>query len=543
MSNPTPTIPRSTRATGRAARVELTAAAVVTAFVVVLHVRYFVDAGPLWRDEISTVELASSPTLGGLFHGLGNDSVPLLWPVLMRAWDWVGGGRSDRGLRALGLLVGLGTVAAVWRAARTLGARSPLIAMVLLGMAAPAVCYGDSLRAYGAAMGLGLLSTAAMFAATRAAAGRPAVAAVAGAGVAALASAHALFPNAVWVLAVCVAGAAVCATHGRWGRAVAILGVGAAVAASMAVYVPMFRDRARMAPLFVYPTTASAFWAGFRHGLTTLPVGGGATHADVAWACGIAAAVAAAAARRRQDAAGFCLVVLAVGVPAYAGLLYALQGMVQWYYLLPLMAMAAPCLDGAWATVRQPGVRLVGVAAACGWAVVTGPDAWRCAGLRMSNVDLAAAWLEPLATAGDVIVVTPFWLAGPFVRYYHGPAEVVVVPPVAVGRYQRFDLLMQAMHDPHAIDPALARLAAVPPGHHVWAVQTAPTPLLVDPRVPIPPPPPTAHDRAFYFYWNQQVSRLLLHGRPTLTAHVVEFGPAGVDVNRFEQAQVIDLRD
>jgi hypothetical protein len=58
-------------------------------------------AGPLWRDEISSLRAAT-----------------------MRLWNFLDWGASDEGLRTLGLLIGLGVPGAIWLAAWTIKSRS-----------------------------------------------------------------------------------------------------------------------------------------------------------------------------------------------------------------------------------------------------------------------------------------------------------------------------------------------------------------------------------------------------------------------------------
>ena len=503
------------------------------------------------------MRIAGSPTLHDLFANRVNDSIPLLWHGVLRVWERAGLGGTDRDLRVLGLVVGLGIVAVLWRNARAFGAASPVASLVMLELNPMTVCYGDSLRAYGPGVLLGLLSFGAVFRLTRAVGRHQVRSAFAAATLASLLSVHTLFYNAVWLLATCVAGAAVCGLNGNRRRAGAILGIGAACAASLAAYVPMIRARAQFDRMFVYPTSPARVLGALRYALTYTPVGT-AAHGDVLWSAVVVAAVVVACAgvrrrrggrtgtpaddgRPRRDAARFCLVALGVGVPAYLGFLLALGNLMQPFYFVALLGLVAGCLDGLLGGVVRRGRRAVVVAAAAVVAAATVPDAWRNAGIRMSNVDVAAARLRALVAPGDLIVLTPWWLASPFVRYYHGAGDVVTVPPMASLAFQRFDLLRQRMGDPHAIDPVLARVAAAARGgRHVWVVGVVGDVLFVDPRLRLPRPLPTWHDREYYVLWNLQLGRALARDFDLAHATVPAVG-VDADLSPFEQVQVYGL--
>jgi len=86
--------------------VSISAPALSTRFHLTLHAH----VGALWRDKMAGVPLAMLPTLGEVWHWLMHDTLPLLFPLLVRGGPAVGLGKSDSGLRTLGLLVGVGLV-------------------------------------------------------------------------------------------------------------------------------------------------------------------------------------------------------------------------------------------------------------------------------------------------------------------------------------------------------------------------------------------------------------------------------------------------
>ena len=74
---------------------ETAAALIGTAFSAMLLVLAAMNAGPLWRDETNTFNLAHMPSLRDIWHNLAFDSFPLLWPLLVRGCGMLGLTNSD----------------------------------------------------------------------------------------------------------------------------------------------------------------------------------------------------------------------------------------------------------------------------------------------------------------------------------------------------------------------------------------------------------------------------------------------------------------
>ena len=101
-----------------------------------------------WYDEAVTVELVRS-SLGGLLAQLpARESTPPLYYLL--AWGWTRVfGSGELGLRSLSALIGVGTVAVVFAATRSLvSARAAVIASALVATSPMLVWYSQEARAY-----------------------------------------------------------------------------------------------------------------------------------------------------------------------------------------------------------------------------------------------------------------------------------------------------------------------------------------------------------------------------------------------------------
>ena len=66
--------------------VETAAALIGTAFSAMLLVLTAMNAGPLWRDETNTLNVAQMPSLKDLWNNMPFESFPPLWPLLLRGW-------------------------------------------------------------------------------------------------------------------------------------------------------------------------------------------------------------------------------------------------------------------------------------------------------------------------------------------------------------------------------------------------------------------------------------------------------------------------
>ncbi|HEY2124593.1 MAG TPA: hypothetical protein VGG94_03930, partial [Chthoniobacterales bacterium] len=129
---------------GRIAQtIEFTVAGLVTAAIFALHLNVMQHAGPLWRDEISSLRVATMPTLGGLWSALVYDPVPALFFGVVRFWNWICSGASDESFRHLGFGIGLGVTAALWISAWSMKKAPPLWALLLFGLSPVALVWGD----------------------------------------------------------------------------------------------------------------------------------------------------------------------------------------------------------------------------------------------------------------------------------------------------------------------------------------------------------------------------------------------------------------
>ena len=519
------------------ARTEQALALLATGVAVALHVRLFVCAGPLWRDEINTVAVAAQPTLAATWRLLERESFPVLPYVLLRVWSGLRLG-TDSGLRAFGLIVGLSTVAALWWSRRRFGAAPPLLALVLFALNPVVVRWGDSVRGYG----LGQLAVVLAFPLVFAAVRRPRPLTAGLAVLAAVAAVQTVYQNSVLVLAICVGGAALACAWGRPRRAALALGIGAAAALSLLPYLGVM-ERARAFRLIgVEGATAghlaSVFWRALG---AEIGLGWPGRLRALGWIVGAAAALATVALRspapsRRRMPALYALMVLGIAVPAQLLFLLHVGFPTTPWYSLSLLALMAVALE-AMLQIASPAVRRGRLVLAVAILVLATPSAFESLGLRQTNVDLAAAALAD-ASRDDFVVVSPWFLGVSFNRYYTGAAPWATIPPLADTSVHRTDLLARQLQAEDPVGPLLARIeTTLRAGHRVyWVGLPAPSVAQAPPRLPPLAGPVDGRAQGIY------CANWTLQAAATLKEHGGETQPVPLPPHRppqpYERARV-----
>src|SRR2546428_5637851 len=215
---------------GALAWAELALALLITALIVSLNLRCDRQAGPLWRDEVSTVQLATRSTYTEVLRSLSLDSAPALYPTLLRLWSspWSDGGQ-DVALRVLGFGVAAAMVGAIWVTGRALAAGPPLLALTVFAAHAGTLQTAGSVKPYGLGSVFIILAFGALGRLTASPRRRSLLYALA----VAILAVQTLYHNATLILAVCVAGLAVAALARERAAALAVVATGVVAAVSL----------------------------------------------------------------------------------------------------------------------------------------------------------------------------------------------------------------------------------------------------------------------------------------------------------------------
>ncbi len=446
----------------------------------------------VWRDEAQLLFIVGEPSWAAMLDFLRqHESHPPLFYAVMRVWCSITGG-SDAAALALPIVLGgalvpalyvVGTRLLSWRAAACSRPRPRRVSPILAGVGATARPYSL----------LPLLTLAGTYALVRAIqwGGR-----LRWAGYAAAMLALVYTHNWGWlVLAAHWVALAVCLWRGVPRPRPAVLrgwaGAQAAVALGYLAWLPSFRYQtahAGYSPFHVFGridspsdvATGLLVLAVMLLSATLLPFASSAIPAAaVGWAL-LVTVLAVVVGRRprgtRRRPPGARTAVTIIAATPLAAMAVAVLLSPRSDLLVPqCLAMLTPLLlllvAGALARSYEMGQRRLATGAAvallAGYAALLVPlyqDA------RSNARELAAA-VASQAAPSDLLVVTPWWLASPFNRYYSPPTEQLDFPALTRVGAIPYDDEIRRLRDPDTLAEAERRIeAGHEAGRRLWFV-------------------------------------------------------------------------
>jgi hypothetical protein len=507
---------------------EFLAAAMVTLVIAGFHFYFLLQAGGFWRDEVNLLNVAGLDS----WSGLARDSFPILMPLLVKSWCAFGLGTADVNLRLLGLLIGLGSIVALWLATGTARRMPPLVALVLFALNSTVITYGDELRAYG----LGSLTIALLFAAAVLLLKEPDWKRTGIFALCAILSVQSLFHNAVLVGAICLGAIAVCLRRKDFPAArKAFLG-GLCAAVSLLPYSHNFISGRETTAVL----RTGFSWTKFFGELKTA-VGFPLAQFEWLWALlallAIVLAVMAILRKPAMDDSAEELSNSDLRLFAGATIFFALAGFLgflqftalpgQPWYFLPLMILLALGFDVVLATL-QSRIRIGVLALALVTFCVSLPYTRADLNYRFTNIDSWAAALTNEVKPGDYVVVSPWFTGITFANYFHGTAQWNTLPPLPRHNDHCYDLVQAQMKTTNAIMPVLEKISvALRGGNRVWFlcpadfVKTSLGASAPPANLPAPPLPQTGWlDEPYSGMWTGQAIYFLAH-------HAKSFHEAG----------------
>ena len=475
---------------GALAWAELAAALLITALIVFLNVRFSTHAGPLWRDEVSTLRLATQPTYAEVARSLSFDSAPLLFPTLVRLWSSsLSGGDQDGPMRAFGLGVATAMVGAIWVTAWTLGVGPPMLALALFGTHSATLQIAGSVKPYGLGSVFIVVAFGAIGRLTISPRRRQLLYAF---GVSILAV-QTLYHNATLILAACLAGVVVAAVVRERPVALAVIATGAAAAVSLLPYAGVLRSSQDWRPLIQRDFDTPFLLA--RSSAVLIEGNGGLA---VLWtAAAVLVSYAAVRALRRSSSGEptaarrrvlYAVLVIVCATSLYLGFLKLAGRVPLAWQFVPLIGVVAIAIDVVLAATRPLRWARLGVAVLV--TLLAFPIRIESVGVRQTNVDLIAQYLHTEAQRGDLIVVHPWFVGITFKHYYHGPVDWMTLPPIEDLTVHRYDLVKLRMASPEPLIPLYGAIqSALESGHRVWLVGDLPF-LRAGELPPVFPPAP-----------------------------------------------------
>jgi hypothetical protein len=529
------------RADRRLGLVEWAVAGLLTALAVALAGLFWTHAGALWRDEASTVWLATRPSLREVWRWLPYDHCPPMVHLAIRAWWSLGLADSDLHLRLLGFLIGTAQIAACWIAAGAMRRRPPVLLLALLGINATVVVVGASFRGYGLGGVLAILVVATMWRLVR----RPGWAtAIVAAGTAVL-SVQCLYQDAIFVAAACCGAVGTLTLRRRWADTRWPLGVGALAAVSLLPYLGILR---RAQDWYAVEQAGFEWSVGWQN----LSAATGRPLPAFTWVwvalCAVAVGATAVSLFRRafgvpkdddSDLLPFAAVSIVAALVMFALFLETADLPTQAWYFTALMAFVAVCLDAVVPTSHR--FARLGVLVFAAWAAVA-VVAWGVPPFetRQTNVDEVAAGMAGAVSADDYVIVHPWYCGATFARYYTGVAPWTTLPPLEDHFLHRYDLLKVELQKVRPIDAVLQRIATtLQGGHRVWLVGWIPLNGERPPEIrPAPDNPWGWFDEPYSAVWGMQVGYFVTRHA---TGGGVFMKPPASGVNEFENLPVVSV--
>jgi hypothetical protein len=444
-------------------------ALLATVAAISLHVIFLTHAGGLWRDEAGVVRLATLPTFGETWSYLGHESCPLLFPTVIRVWSAIGFGGTDFGLRVYGFVVGLLLLGAVWFSSWKLTRTVPLISLALLAVNVAVVRWGDSLRAYGIGSVFMLLTVAFMWRFVASPTRNRWFAAA----LTALLSVQCLFQNTFLLLAVCIAGCAVCWRRKDKKNIAAVFAIGLLAAVSLLPYLKIIREAKDWSVLSQTGFLPDVVWQNLSTALaqavpwTKWLWFGPALLAICCWAKALGGGQSSKK-NIETPAAFYAATALTAGAIIFFVYLRLAALYTEVWYFLPLMTFAAVCIDATLAKwfLRFQIWRQVFLILLVG---VSFSKVFELAQCRQTNMDLIAAELCNRAGPDDLIIVYPWYCGISFDRYFNGKTPWTTIPDLGDHRFHRYDLFKKKMQMENPLQPVLDKIAStLQSGNNIW---------------------------------------------------------------------------
>lgn len=492
----------------------------------------------MWRDEAAAVNVATSASLGELWDGLRFEIMPALVPVILRAWTAAPWGAGDTALRCLGLIIGIGILASVAWSLYEVNRRLPLISLAILGLSPAVLIWGDSIRPYGLSMLLTAISFGVFWKALQTGAARWYAAAVA----IGILSVQCSYFNIFLLFSIIVAAIVTAWSGGKLKQALYFALAGAAAAATMIPYLGRIESTRQWIKLVQLHVSVghllTRLWAALGPDGPVMVI-----LLVFVVVYGVRMLIRGSAgqlAPEQRSAAIFAGVTLAVAFVGYMAWLMACQYDTYAWHYIPLIAAGTVCLDVLLnALLTKSIMDVLKIAVALAVVGMAGAGAVQAAGLRMTIMDLAAEKLVAQAGPQDLIVVSPWHYSISFRRYFHGPQQVIVVPPMETVPVHRYDIVKRRILDKNTMEPEWLRIADhLARGGRVWIVGNLRLPRNL--TMPVRPLSPEQsgrwHEYPFLKYWWERTAFAV--ETQAVAANLVTIAP-GSTVSSFETAILI----
>jgi hypothetical protein len=524
---------------GVATKLHWFAAITLTGWALLLQFIYATHAGPLWRDEASSVNFSAVPTVAEMWSNFRFDNFPPLFAFVLR-WFIHAGFGSDMSFRLLGFAISILVLAAIWVAAWLITKRPPLLVLAVFALNPLAIRTDGAIRPYGLGYAFLLVTIALIYSYVR----QPRRVVFVLASMAAVLSVQTLYQATFFIAAAILGMCALTILQKQYRLASVAILIGAIAACSLVVDLPHLMhdwgktgwigqssfDISKIA--LDWSDVGSAFWRAAANE--------GAFAAMLC--CGVLIAGVVVGLQRgfvRRDAvARVAIVALLCGTAVYLCFLRFSGLHAQSWYFLILLAVSALWVDAIAGALVEKTLRFSTIAMALLIMVASAVPAWNSVRTRATSLDIVAMELRAKAKPNDVILTMP-WYYGITLGRYFDRNRFTTVPPLRDATMHRYDLVQQAMESPEPIAGLLHDIEqALRQGGTVWTIGEIILPGENE-QVPILPPYRPGNglrDEDYLTSWSMQIAVLLAKhvGKAEVIA-LPNLGP----VNPLENPKVV----
>lgn len=504
----------------------------LTGWALVLQLMYANCAGPLWRDEASSVNFAGVSSVSQMWDNFRFDNFPPLFAFVLRGFAGVGFG-SDLSYRIFGLVISVLVIVAIWVAGWLMAKRPPLLVLALFALNPLAIKTDGAIRPYGLGFVFLILAIALIWA--NAHEGKRTLFVFAC--IASVLAVQTLY-QAAFFLAAAILGVCVYALMQKQrGIAVTAILIGCVAACSLAINLPHLthdwgktkwvgQSSFEISKIEVtLGMLGSAFWRALSN-----QGGVGAWYSCVIAICALGCALPRREARPAVAA-------MIGGAAIYLCFLRFSGLHAQSWYFLVLMVTTAVWLDASVGHVTDSNARNILPFVVLLVPLVSAFNAVPAVRTRATSIDLVAQVLDKSTTQKDVVLTMPWYYGVTLGRYYHG--KFTTVPPLSDTTIHRYDLVQKAMETQEPIAGLLRNVQqALQSGGKVWTIGEI---ILPDQGEPVPILPPYTpgngySDSDYLTSWSMQIAVFV--AQHATNFDVIKLADAGA-INPLENPKVV----
>jgi hypothetical protein len=453
------------------AKLEFLAAVLLVLITLLFHFMRLRHAGALWRDEVGVLNLSQMPWRNILVY-FPHEAFPPLFFAIIRAYTALAG-TGVFAMRLFGALVSMVCLGVFWYNGRLIARHTPLLALALFAFSPLFFVWGDTVRGYG----LG----AALIALTFGLAGRliiePTVSRITALALATVASVHIVMTNAVLVAAIFSSAGIVLLAQKRLKDFALLAGIGCVAALSLLPYAGAYRQARDWDVLVRRDVGWNWMIEQFASALSNPSESMLAVWLILAGLAVIALCFVLWQRRAltQRDITLFLFAFLSLilaPVLELAFLTILKYPTQEWYYLgvVAILIVGFDWMSGTACLLFSSG-KLVRLFLVSCIVAVSALRSFVTAHVRMSNIDLAAAYVRSNATADDYIIVVPWYTGISFARVYDAPTPWSSLPPIGDLQLHRYDLCKEQMEANDPLTPVFSRAASsLKAGHSVWII-------------------------------------------------------------------------